>query len=223
MPALHAQSTHSADCQACALAHGRTRIVNPDGPADALLAVGEGPGADEDRLGVGFVGSAGRTLAAAIEALSGLDRDQWARTNLVRCRPPDNRTPTQAEIRLCAPWLDLAVEQLAPRVLLAVGESAGRRLCGDALSRRHAYLPQVEALIACRAPPDRAGLPEYRGIPVVPMPHTSGLAWNRWYLDHRGERRRIADLGRSCIAVALAIAYGVETPRPTAASQTSGA
>ncbi|WP_038033557.1 uracil-DNA glycosylase [Thioalkalivibrio sp. ALE23] len=191
------------NCIACELHQERTQVVMPDGPDGGLLAVGEAPGADEDAHGVGFIGSAGKTLEKEIATTLGLPRSSWARANIVRCRPPGNRRPKAAEIDTCMGCLDQTLDTKRPSVILAVGETAGRILAGGDI-RSGAYLPQVETIVSramgATESMDRA-LPAYRSIPVVPMPHTSGLAWNRQFNGALG-RRPIAALGRDAIRVA---------------------
>ncbi|ADC73147.1 Uracil-DNA glycosylase superfamily (plasmid) [Thioalkalivibrio sp. K90mix] len=200
------------DCQRCRLHETAEQVVNPDGARHSILAVGEGPGAIEDDYGVGFVGTAGQTLEREIRAVAGLGRQQWARANIVRCRPPDNRKPRTDEVSACAGWLDAAIDGMAPRVILAVGESAGRKLANARIRKGTAYLGQVHQLLSGLNPD--AGfirhLPHYRQVPVVPMPHTSGLAWNRRYRppESPGDSRAIAELGRDAILAAYHILRG---------------
>ncbi len=188
------------DCAACRLSECRTQMVEPDGATDSILAVGEAPGAEEDERGVGFIGAAGRTLRREIEAITGLPREGWSRANIVRCRPPNNRKPFADEVRSCTDKLKEAIERQNPRVILAVGESAGRVLCGERL-RAGAYLPQVARMIADAQQRGSQALPLYEGRRVIPMPHTSGLAWNRTYKTPEGNRK-IAELGRDAIRLA---------------------
>lgn len=186
-------SNDPLSCRACRLHETRTRVVLPDGQGP-ILAIGEGPGADEDAQGVGFVGSAGRTLDKAMASV-GIAREAYARANVVRCRPPGNRAPRVDEKDACASWLDQAIEAQAPRVLLAVGESAAKRLIRWPKGVR--YLDYVAALLE-QAERDPCVLPLYRGVRVVPMPHTSGLAWNR----RRPDGTPIRDLGMRSIRLA---------------------
>lgn len=129
---MHAEA-HLLSCRACRLCEGRTQVVLPDGPARALLAVGETPGEAEDAQGVGFVGAAGRTLDKVL-ADHGIARSDYARANVVRCRPPGNRRPTNEEIACCAPYLEATLQRLQPNVILAVGESAARTLAPAAFA-----------------------------------------------------------------------------------------
>ncbi len=183
----------AATCTACRLSQNRTRVVLPDGPRGGLLAIGEAPGRQEDAQGVGFVGIAGRNLDAAL-ADCGLSRDQWARSNIVRCRPPDNRKPRADEVSACAGWLDQTLQAWRPRVILAVGQSAAERLMP---AWQGSYLDTVARLLA-----DDGVLPVYGGVPVVPMPHTSPLAWNR----RRPDGTPIRDIGMQAVRHAVALA-----------------
>jgi uracil-DNA glycosylase len=115
-------------CTRCTLHAGRTRTVFGVGNRSAdWLVVGEAPGAEEDRQGEPFVGKAGKLLDAMLAAL-GQAREQVYIANVVKCRPPENRNPRPDEVASCAPYLDRQIELLAPRVILAVGAVAARRL-----------------------------------------------------------------------------------------------
>lgn len=115
-------------CRRCMLHAGRTRTVFGVGNRRVgWLVVGEAPGAEEDRRGEPFVGRAGKLLDAMLGAL-GYDRAEVYITNVVKCRPPENRDPRPEEAASCAPFLDRQVALLAPRVILAVGRIAAQRL-----------------------------------------------------------------------------------------------
>jgi len=126
-------------CERCPLAGSRTRVVFGVGnPAAELMIVGEAPGTDEDARGLPFVGDAGRALDGLLDG-AGLRREDAYVTNVVKCRPPANRPPRQREVAACAPYLDLQLALVRPRVVLAVGASATGRLTGLAtpLDRLH--------------------------------------------------------------------------------------
>jgi len=122
-------------CTACALAQTRTTVVVGDFPANArLLLVGEAPGAQEDATGRPFVGKAGALLDELLSA-AGLPRSQVAVANVIKCRPPDNRAPTRAEVRTCRGWLEQQVSLVDPPLVVTMGGTAlgwalgpGRRL-----------------------------------------------------------------------------------------------
>ena len=117
-------------CVRCELHVGRTHTVFGEGDANAsLMIVGEGPGADEDRTGRPFVGRAGELLTKQIGAM-GLSREQVYIANVVKCRPPNNRTPTPAEAATCGDYLRRQIEIIRPRVILTVGGPAAKLLLG---------------------------------------------------------------------------------------------
>lgn len=118
-------------CEECPdLVASRSRIVNGVGPADAdVVFVGEGPGANEDERGEPFVGRSGDVLNAAL-ADHGLGRGDVRITNCVRCRPPENRDPTDAELANCRPYLDAELEAVAPDVVVALGKVPAQHLLG---------------------------------------------------------------------------------------------
>lgn len=116
------------DCRRCGLAKGRTQIVFGQGASDArLVFVGEGPGFEEDRQGLAFVGPAGQLLTKIIEAMK-LSRDQVYICNVIKCRPPDNRDPAPEEIRACRPFLDRQLAAISPDVICTLGNHAAQAL-----------------------------------------------------------------------------------------------
>ena len=118
------------DCTRCALHKGRNKIVFADGDPNArLMFVGEGPGADEDAQGLPFVGRAGQLLNNMIAAM-GLKREQVYIANVVKCRPPGNRTPEPEEANTCSPFLFRQIDVVRPQVLVALGATAATYLLG---------------------------------------------------------------------------------------------
>jgi DNA polymerase len=119
------------DCTRCALHSGRTKLVFADGsPVARLMFVGEGPGADEDAQGLPFVGRAGQLLNNMIAAM-GLKREQVYIANVVKCRPPGNRTPEPDEANTCTPFLFRQIDVVRPEVLVALGATAATYLLGQ--------------------------------------------------------------------------------------------
>ncbi|HET6441415.1 MAG TPA: uracil-DNA glycosylase [Phycisphaerae bacterium] len=118
-----------AQCTLCKeLADSRTLTVPGQGDPNArLVFVGEGPGADEDRQGLAFVGRAGQLLTKMIESIN-LTRDQVFIANILKCRPPGNRTPAPDEIANCLPYLMRQLEILRPKILCALGGVAAQTL-----------------------------------------------------------------------------------------------
>ena len=119
------------DCTRCALHKGRNKIVFGDGDPEArLMFVGEGPGADEDAQGLPFVGRAGQLLNNMIAAM-GLTREQVYIANVVKCRPPQTRTPEPDEANTCSPFLFRQIDVIQPEVIVALGATAATYLLGQ--------------------------------------------------------------------------------------------
>jgi len=119
------------DCTRCKLhGQGRKQIVFGVGnPAADLMFVGEGPGADEDEQGEPFVGRAGQLLNKMIEAM-GIKREDVYIANVVKCRPPANRTPERDETETCSPFLFHQIEVIKPKAIVALGAVAAKSLLG---------------------------------------------------------------------------------------------
>jgi uracil-DNA glycosylase family 4 len=145
-------------CQRCELHKGRTQTVFARGNPDArLVFIGEGPGQEEDRTGQPFVGPAGQLLDKMIAAM-GQQRDDVYICNIVKCRPPGNRTPLPSEGGACSPYLLGQLDAVAPQVIVALGRCAAENLglVGGGGSWR-----------------GRWGA--FRGIPVMPTYHPAFL------------------------------------------------
>ena len=116
------------ECTRCKLHKHRHTIVFGDGnPKAQLVFVGEGPGADEDAQGLPFVGRAGKLLTQMIEAM-GLERKDVYICNVVKCRPPENRTPEDDEITTCSPFLLRQLDVISPKVIVCLGAVAAKTL-----------------------------------------------------------------------------------------------
>jgi DNA polymerase len=115
-------------CTKCPLSETRTQVVFGAGDPEAdLMFVGEGPGEQEDRDGIPFVGRAGRLLTSLIEGI-GLDRDVVYIANVVKCRPPGNRDPQPHEIESCRPYLEAQIGFIDPAVVVTLGNFATKLL-----------------------------------------------------------------------------------------------
>jgi uracil-DNA glycosylase len=116
------------DCTRCKLHKKRNKLVFGDGSAQAqLVFVGEGPGADEDAQGLPFVGRAGKLLTQMIEAM-GLQRKDVYICNVVKCRPPENRTPEPDEVSTCSPYLLRQIDAIDPKVIVCLGAVAAKTM-----------------------------------------------------------------------------------------------
>ncbi len=159
------------ECTRCALCEGRNRIVFGDGnPHAALMFIGEGPGEEEDRRGLPFVGRAGELLTQMIERGLEIPRSEVYICNIVKCRPPGNRTPRPEEVATCKPFLDGQIEAVKPRAIVALGRPAASLLLG-----RDVSITKI-----------RGTWHEYRGIPLMPTFHPAYLL-----RQYTAENRRV--------------------------------
>lgn len=124
------------DCKRCRLHEGRNKIVFGTGNEKSpLVFVGEGPGADEDASGIPFVGRAGQLLTQMIEGTANkegipLTREQIYICNVVKCRPPENRTPEADEMEICGQFLSRQLLAIQPKAICALGGTAAKALLG---------------------------------------------------------------------------------------------
>ncbi len=152
-----------AACRACGLCATRTTTVPGEGAAVAeVVFVGEGPGADEDAQGRPFVGAAGQLLTRMIEAM-GFRRDEVFICNVIKCRPPANRTPEAGEVAACLGYLHRQLDAIRPRVICTLGNTPLRALLED------------ESLGITRQRGKRFA---WRGIPLIPTFHPAYLLRN---------------------------------------------
>lgn len=129
-----ARQIHS--CSACRLSQGRTLAVPGEGPDHSeLMFIGEAPGYNEDQQGRPFVGAAGQLLEQLLASI-GLTREQVFITNMVKCRPPENRDPYPGEIAACGNYLDRQIQQVHPKVIVTLGRhSLAKFLPGETISK----------------------------------------------------------------------------------------
>lgn len=178
----------AADCVRCPLAEGRTTVVFGAGDPHAdLMLVGEGPGAEEDRQGLPFVGRSGKLLDELLAQEVGLQRSAVYIANVVKCRPPANRDPQPEEIAACRPYLQRQVELVAPRVLVTLGNFATKVL-----------LDTTEGITRLRGRRYAWG----DGVVLVPTYHPAALL--------RGGGERIAECRADLVRARLTLMEGPE-------------
>jgi uracil-DNA glycosylase family 4 len=149
-------------CQRCKLHTGRTHIVFGEGnPHADLVFIGEGPGYHEDQQGKPFVGKAGELLTRIIQAI-GLRREEVYITNIVKCRPPNNRNPEPDEILICKTFLRRQLEIIQPKIICALGKVAAQTLLKTAIP--------ISRL--------RGRFHDYHGIKLMPTYHPAYLLRN---------------------------------------------
>lgn len=118
------------NCKLCNLCINRTNAVPGDGnPKATIMFIGEAPGRNEDEKGKPFVGMAGKILDEAL-AKVGLERSRIYITNIVKCRPPSNRVPTEEERRVCKSYLEREISVVSPEIICILGRTAYQSLLG---------------------------------------------------------------------------------------------
>lgn len=177
--ALEELKASALACRKCALAESRTQVVFGRGAGRrGVMFIGEAPGADEDRLGLPFVGRAGKLLDALLAEI-GLDRDDVYVANILKCRPPDNRNPLPGEVELCQDWLMAQIAILKPRVLCTLGLVALHTLVDPNLSMSRSH--------------GRAF--EWKGISCLPAYHPAAALRSQQMMDgFRGDFMALKNL-----------------------------
>ena len=159
-PTLEEVRAVLGECTRCRLHEGRTQIVFGDGDPEAdLMFVGEGPGEQEDLRGIPFCGRAGELLTSMIEKGLEIPRSSVYICNIVKCRPPGNRTPLADEVVACRRFLDGQIQAVRPKVIVALGKPATSTLLG-----RDVAITKL-----------RGTWQSYRGIPLMPTFHPAFL------------------------------------------------
>jgi uracil-DNA glycosylase family 4 len=167
------------DCRKCGLCETRTQTVFGQGdPAARVVFVGEAPGFEEDRQGLAFVGRAGQLLTRMIAAM-GLTREEVFICNILKCRPPENRTPAADEIAACSPYLHEQLAIIEPEVIVALGTPAAQTLLEtrDSMARLrgrfHEYYLGGMAMGGRSIPV----MPTYHPAYLLRSPNEKGKAW----------------------------------------------
>lgn len=150
------------NCQKCSLAKTRTNFVFGVGNPDAkIMFIGEAPGGEEDKLGIPFVGRAGKLLDRILEAV-GMRRGDVYIANVLKCRPPENRDPLPVEIDVCLPYLLRQIEIINPKIICCLG-----RISAGALLKTKLPMNKL-----------RGQVYKFRGIPLVITYHPAAILRN---------------------------------------------
>lgn len=146
--ALHDLSEQVAACPKCALSKTRTKAVPGAGDPHAdIVFIGEGPGYNEDQQGLPFVGQAGKFLDELLASID-LRREDVYITNVIKCRPPNNRDPQPGEIEACAPWLEQQLDIIKPRMIVTLGRfSMSRYFQGQTIGRIHGRPKKIDGVV----------------------------------------------------------------------------
>ena len=131
LSSLKELSKECIECVSCSLSKTRINVVVGKGNEKAnLVIIGEGPGEQEDKSGLPFVGRAGKMLDTALAAVNIDPLEDCYITNIVKCRPPNNRKPTASESDACMPWLNKQIELLSPKIIVLAGSTATESFLG---------------------------------------------------------------------------------------------
>tara|TARA_Y100001935_G_scaffold255621_1_gene270106 strand:- start:10919 stop:11500 length:582 start_codon:yes stop_codon:yes gene_type:complete len=154
-----------AACKSCKLHETRNKTVPGEGDVNAkVMLIGEGPGAEEDQEGRPFVGRAGKLLEKILNS-AGFKREDVFITNIVKCRPPNNRNPEQKEMKACSKFIDAQIAIINPKIIVTVGSISTKALISDLIGS-----DGITKL--------RGRIFDWRGIKVVPILHPSYLLRN---------------------------------------------
>lgn len=180
---LKAVYEQARNCEACALHRTRTNVVFGAGNADAeLMFIGEAPGANEDKMGLPFVGQAGKLLDKLLGEI-GLERKDVFIANVLKCRPPDNRDPHPQEIEACQSYLRQQVDLIEPTVICTLGNFSTKLLRADTtgISRLHGH--------------DEVRIIGSRAVRLYPLYHPAAALYTPSMLETlRGDFQRIPAL-----------------------------
>ena len=166
-------------CRRCGLSRARTRAVPGEGPSPCeIMIVGEAPGREEDLEGRPFVGAAGKLLDKMLAVIN-LKRTQVYITNVVKCRPPGNRTPDEKEIKACRPFLARQIRIVKPKAILALGTVATKSLLltSEPLSKLRGRIHTLEK--------DIKVIPSYHPAYLLRNPSAKRDAWEDLKLFQR--------------------------------------
>lgn len=165
---LSALETAVGVCTLCSLAQSRTNAVPGEGPADAeIMLVGEGPGFHEDRQGRPFVGAAGQYLEDLLASI-GLARKDVYITNVVKCRPPQNRDPLPEEIEACRPYLERQIALIQPKLIVTLGRFSMSLFMPEAqISKVHGRPRKIQGVVYYPIYHPAAGLHQPRWKSII--------------------------------------------------------
>ena len=203
LPTLTAVREELGECTRCKLHSYRTQIVFGVGnPKGRLVFVGEAPGADEDAQGEPFVGRAGQLLTKIILAM-GMQREDVYICNIIKCRPPNNRTPESDEILACSPFLLKQLQAIGPQFICALGG------------------PAAQTLLQTKEPISRlrGKFYDFHGIPLLPTYHPAFLLRNPYekktvWEDMKLLLREMERAGGNVAAAGAGTAIGTDAARP---------
>lgn len=195
---LESLNNEIMNCRKCRLREKRTKAVPGEGKPDAeIMFIGEAPGRQEDIQGRPFVGAAGRLLDSLIESILGIKRTDVFITNVVKCRPPNNRDPLPDEILACSPYLDKQISIIEPKIIVCLGRHSARYI----LARGGI---KVKSILSVRGRTFNIRVNQHN-ITVIPTIHPAAALyrppWKKMLEEDFKKIRDLLSLGREKITI----------------------
>lgn len=160
------------NCTRCRLSEARTRVVFGEGDLKtSVMLIGEAPGFNEDREGRPFVGQAGKFLNETLLKAAGLERSSVYVTNVVKCRPPGNREPTDDEVEACFPYLSVQIRVIRPKIIVTLGNVATNTLFRK-FNIKPAYMSSVHGKVF------NVNTLSYGSFKIIPSYHPASALYN---------------------------------------------
>ncbi|MEQ9715109.1 MAG: type-4 uracil-DNA glycosylase [Candidatus Asgardarchaeum sp.] len=172
MKKLEELNSEILNCKKCPLHKGRTNAVPGEGnPFSGVMFIGEAPGRQEDIEGRPFVGAAGKLLEKILREKLGVDRSEVYITNVIKCRPPNNRDPLQSEIEACSPYLEKQITLMSPKVIITLGNHSTKYILKKfgftpkGITKLHGQVLKVDII--------------FQQIYIYPTFHPAAVLYNR--------------------------------------------
>lgn len=172
MEELEEALKEALNCTRCRLSEARTRVVFGEGDLKtSVMLIGEAPGFNEDREGRPFVGQAGKFLNETLLKAAGLERSSVYVTNVVKCRPPGNREPTDDEVEACFPYLSVQIRVIRPKIIVTLGNVATNTLFRK-FNIKPAYMSSVHGKVF------NVNTLSYGSFKIIPSYHPASALYN---------------------------------------------
>ncbi|MEM1548437.1 MAG: uracil-DNA glycosylase [Thermoproteota archaeon] len=172
MNELEVALTEAMRCKKCRLWESRTNVVFGEGDLNTkVMLIGEAPGYNEDKEGRPFVGQAGKMLNETLLRAAGLERNQVYITNVVKCRPPENREPAEDEVEACFPYLNVQIQSIRPKLIITLGNIATATLFRK-FNLKPASMSQIHGKVF------NVSTLSYGSLKIIPSYHPATALYN---------------------------------------------
>ncbi|MEM1557246.1 MAG: uracil-DNA glycosylase [Thermoproteota archaeon] len=172
MNGLETALNEAMRCKKCRLWESRTNVVFGEGDLNTkVMLIGEAPGYNEDKEGRPFVGQAGKMLNETLLKIAGLERNQVYITNVVKCRPPENREPAEDEVEACFPYLNVQIQSIRPKLIITLGNIATATLFRK-FNLKPASMSQIHGKVF------NVSTLSYGSLKIIPSYHPATALYN---------------------------------------------